>query len=292
MSLAFSPDGNTLASGSFDQTIRIWDTQRWQELRLIRGNRDEVWSVAFSPDGKRLVSGAKDGAVKVWSPFDGGSPSNHLPPAPDWEMFALSPAGNRLLVLSTNRTCSVLELPSCREVAHKPLPSAPSNIVLAIGYPDGSIKVWPGITPGEPRIWRAHRDWINGMAFLPDGRTLATTDADSRLKLWDLVTGHETLLGRALNSMAGLGLNADASRLAAGSGEGENPVTRSNLMAVHPPSTRATADGASVHTVFAGHIGLVDSCPENPLQLTVHGLSKSAPDRRQGLFADASIGAD
>jgi WD40 repeat protein len=65
-SLAFSPDGQRLASASQDQTVKVWDVQSGQEVLTLRGHASSVESVAFSPDGRRLTSVSKDGTVKIW----------------------------------------------------------------------------------------------------------------------------------------------------------------------------------------------------------------------------------
>ena len=64
--VTFSPDGQTLASGSLDETIRLWDVPTGEHLRTLEGHTDSVNSVVFSPDGQTLVSGSSDGTVLLW----------------------------------------------------------------------------------------------------------------------------------------------------------------------------------------------------------------------------------
>jgi WD40 repeat protein len=65
-SVAFSPDGKQIVSGSFDKTIKLWDATTGQETLTLKGHTGGVSSVAFTPDGKRIVSGSGDKTIKVW----------------------------------------------------------------------------------------------------------------------------------------------------------------------------------------------------------------------------------
>src|SRR5205085_11897575 len=64
--IAFSPDGHSLASGSSDHDVRLWDAEAGKELLVLRGHEDAVASVAFSPDGRRIASGGGDRTIRLW----------------------------------------------------------------------------------------------------------------------------------------------------------------------------------------------------------------------------------
>ena len=70
-SVAFSPDGKQIVSGSRDQTVRVWDASTGNNLKVLESHTDSVTSVAFSPNGKQIVSGSYDKSVRVWDASTG-----------------------------------------------------------------------------------------------------------------------------------------------------------------------------------------------------------------------------
>ena len=85
MSVAFSPDGRRIVSGSGDKTIRVWDAETGEEVvGPLKGHSDWVMSVAFSPDGRRIVSGSDDKTIRVWDAETGEEVMGPLKGHSDW----------------------------------------------------------------------------------------------------------------------------------------------------------------------------------------------------------------
>ncbi|KAH3192884.1 hypothetical protein KXW62_005978 [Aspergillus fumigatus] len=97
-SVAFSPDGQRIVSGSDDNTIKLWDAQTGSELQSLQGHSDSVHSVAFSPDGQRIVSGSDHNTIKLWD-AQTGSELRSLEGHSDWvHSVAFSPDGQRIVI--------------------------------------------------------------------------------------------------------------------------------------------------------------------------------------------------
>ena len=162
-SVAISPDGQTLASGSSDNTIKIWNLSTGQEIRTLMGHSYGVWSVAISPDGQTLASGSGDNTIKIWNLSTGQEIRTLTGHSYGVSFVAISPDGRTLASCSGDRA-------------------------------DNTIKIWNLSTGQEIRTLTGHSYGVTSVAISPDGQTLASGSggsADNTIKIWNLSTGQE-----------------------------------------------------------------------------------------------------
>jgi WD40 repeat protein len=121
MSVAISTDGRRIASrssGSYDNTVRVWDAESGEELRCLRGHEDDVSSIAISSDGRRIVSGSQDKTVRVWDAERGEELRCLRGHEDDVSSVAISSDGRRIVSGSRDHTVRVWdgERGECLEV--------------------------------------------------------------------------------------------------------------------------------------------------------------------------------
>jgi eukaryotic-like serine/threonine-protein kinase len=204
--VTFSPDGRRLASGNYDQVVKIWDTTTGKELFVLKGHADWVMSVAFSPDGQHLASASFDGKVKIWD-CTTGKELFALGSDPKIVQFWDSTHGKEVAVLAG---ASGEHAASVMSVAF-----SPDGRRLASGSFDGKVRIWDNATGNE--LFAGHINWPASVAFSPDGQQLASGSNDNTVKIWDTASGEELL---SIKGGGAIALSADGRRLASGDDEG------------------------------------------------------------------------
>jgi small GTP-binding protein len=186
MTVAFDPQGETLASGSYDHTVRLWHAQSGKWLRTLEGHDESVRALAFDPQGSTLASGSADHTVRLWE-VRTGKLLHTLKGHDDW----------------------------VRSVAFYP-----PDGTLASGSDDGSVKLWETRSGRLLRTLKGHERFVLSVAFDAQTATLASGGADRTLKFWDVRTGRllSTLEGH-LDAVASLAFDGHGERLASGSSD-------------------------------------------------------------------------
>jgi WD40 repeat protein len=208
-SVAISPDGKRIVSGSSDRTVKLWDADTGQVLLTLTGHTSAVTSVPLSPDGKRIVSGSGDcsqgkplpGEVKVWDAASGQV--LHTFPGHAVRSVAFSPDGKRIVVGSA-----------------KPFAAAAP----------GEVKVWDAASGQELLTLEVHAGWVLSVAISPDGKRIVSAsgglDAQGKpfpgeLKVCDAATGQELLILRGGTAQVwSVAISPDGKRIVSGSGDG------------------------------------------------------------------------
>lgn len=178
--VALTPDGSRAISYSSDNTLRVWDLARGQELRTLTGHTGEVTGVAVTPDSSRAISYSDDKTLKVWDLASGRELHTFVGHTDKISGVAVIANGNQALSSSWDKT----------------------------------LKVWDLASGKELHTLEGHTGWVTSLAVTPDGSRAISSSGDGTLKIWDLESGKElhTLIGHT-DSVSNVSTTADGTRV-------------------------------------------------------------------------------
>ncbi|MGW5100921.1 nSTAND1 domain-containing NTPase [Streptomyces sp. NPDC004100] len=243
----FSPDGHTLATASYDRTVRLWDTtDRKHPIPLgkpLTGHTGWVSSAVFSPDGHTLASAGDDGTIRLWDTTDRKHPTPLGAPLTGHKgtiyLVAFSPDGRTLASAGEDHTVRLWNVADPRRpkalgalrgstAAVRSVAFSPDGHTLASGGDDDKVRLWDVADARRPRaihrVLTGHTDLVHSVAFSPDGRTLASGSADDTIRLWNVADPKRPApLGGPLTGHTGpiwsVAFSPDGGRLAAASAD-------------------------------------------------------------------------
>jgi WD40 repeat protein len=202
-SAALSPDGKILATGSYDQKIKLWDVETGREIRTLSGHNGAIYSLAFRPDGKILASASADRTVKLWDVATGERRDTLSQSLKELYAVAFSRDGKQLVAGGVDNRIRVWEISETAAETTNPLLDAKFahegailNLVfsadgklLLSSAEDKTVKVWGAQHLKEKLLLETQSDWARALTFTADDRTIAVGRMDGTLGFYDAATG-------------------------------------------------------------------------------------------------------
>ena len=229
LTLVYAPDGNLLATGGTDQTIRLWDPESGRDLKLLRGHMGAVHALAFSPNGKLLASGSADTSVRIWELASGRELHAVTSNFGAVRAVAFSADGKMLAAGGNDGSLRFLDSANGKELRSVrgqfgivfSIAFSPDGTMVATGSSDMQIHLWDLATSRQRTVLTGHTGAVHAVAFAPVSHLLASASADGTIRLWDVDSGQErlTLTGHK-GEVYGIAFTVDGRVLASAGADG------------------------------------------------------------------------
>ncbi|KAA8491576.1 Vegetative incompatibility protein HET-E-1 [Porphyridium purpureum] len=193
----FSHDSRFIKSGSWDKTVKVWDSRTGAQVRTMTGHASVVRAVDISHDDRFIVSGSKDKMVMVWDTQTGTCVRTMMERSDDVRAVSFSPDGRFIASASKDKTVKVWDASTGACVRTmmehsdevRAVRFSPDGRLIASGSNDCTVKVWDVSTGTCVRTVTGHSNLVWAVDFSPDGRFIASGSCDDTIKLWDAKTG-------------------------------------------------------------------------------------------------------
>ena len=267
--VTFSPDGTTIASGSSDKTVRLWDAETGKNIIILEGHTGRVNSVMFSPDGTKLVSGSrKDGTVRLWAVQTGKIIATLGRHTEMVESVVYSPNGQTLVSGTSDGTIRLWNVETGENTdtltGHTGVvisgKFSPDGRILASGSGDNTVRLWNAQTGKHIDTLEGHTYQVKSLTFSPDGTTLASGGSYDIVRLWDIQTGENiSTLPWYTRSLTSVAFSPDVETLAT--------VWSNHLIKLWPIIPLAPLSGNKTEesiATFTGHTARINSVVFSP----------------------------
>ncbi|KAF7374077.1 WD40 repeat-like protein [Mycena sanguinolenta] len=258
-SVAFSPNGAQIVSGSSDKTARIWDTTTGNEVTKMEGHTDWVRSVAFSPNGAQIVSGSDDRTVRLWDATTGNEVIK-MEGHTDWvRSVAFSFNGAQIVSGSEDKTVQVWDAMTGNKMkkieghtgsVHS-VAFSPDDAQIVTGSDDKAVKLWDASTGNEIMQIQQHSSRVWSVVFSLSGAEIVSCSDDKTVRVWDTMTGNElTRMEGHTGSVYSVAFSPNGAHIVSGSSDKTVQIWDATI--------------ANEATEMGGHTGAVNSVAFSP----------------------------